>query len=53
MECPFKEQIELGSLVCDFGGVCHEPGVVQCPTEIFNKCQMGNLLELAEAQRQN
>ena len=39
MECQFKEQLSNGSTVCDFGGVHHEPGATQCPTEIFNKCQ--------------
>lgn len=42
MECPFKEQLNNGSMVCDFGGLHHEPGVTQCPTEIFNKCQSGD-----------
>lgn len=39
MDCPFKEQLVNGSMVCDYGGVRHEPDVEQCPTEIFNRCQ--------------
>lgn len=39
MECPFKEQLNNGSMVCDFGGLRHEPDVTQYPTEILNKCQ--------------
>lgn len=42
MKCPFKEQLKSGSMVCDYGGMRHEPGVVQCPTPIFNKCQSGD-----------
>lgn len=35
-ECPFGE---CSDIVCDFMGVKHEEPVVQCPTQIFNKCQ--------------
>lgn len=39
MECPFKNELELGTMVCDAGyNKCHLP---QCPTENFNKCQEG------------
>lgn len=39
MDCPFKQQLAEGSMVCDYGGIRHGPGVEQCPTEIFNRCQ--------------
>ena len=38
MECPFKEYLN-NNLVCDYGGLKYEKGILQCPTEIFNKCQ--------------
>lgn len=34
--CPFKE---CGNITCDFMGVKPEDGIMQCPTQIFNKCQ--------------
>ena len=34
--CPFGE---CKDIVCDFMGVKHEGPVIQCPTQIFNKCQ--------------
>lgn len=37
--CPFNNKIE--NLCCDFGGMQPEPGDIQCPTCIFNKCQAG------------
>lgn len=37
MKCPFKKELELGTMVCDAGyDKCHSR---QCPTEIFNSCQ--------------
>lgn len=39
MECLFKEEVATGNFCCDFGSQCHEPGVEQCPTAIFNLCQ--------------
>lgn len=41
MKCPFKREIEKGTMVCDYGGQNYSdsPEVQQCPTEIFNKCQ--------------
>lgn len=37
MECPFKKELEEGSMVCDSGySKCNTP---QCPTNIFNQCQ--------------
>lgn len=38
-KCPFTNEIE--NLCCDFGGMRPEPGDIQCPTRIFNKCQLG------------
>lgn len=41
MDCPFERQRETGTMVCDYGGMRPEPGISQCPTEFFNKCQGG------------
>ena len=35
-ECPFGE---CGYITCDFMGIKHEDNIVECPTQIFNKCQ--------------
>ena len=35
-ECPFGK---CGYITCDFMGIKNEDNVVQCPTQIFNKCQ--------------
>lgn len=35
-ECPFGE---CENVVCDFMGIKHEEPVIQCPIQIFNKCQ--------------
>lgn len=40
MKCLFEKEITEGIMCCDFGGQCHEPGVEQCPTVIFNLCQL-------------
>lgn len=37
MKCPFKGKLK--DFCCDFGGCKPEPGAIQCPTSIFNKCQ--------------
>ena len=34
--CPFKE---CDKITCDYMGVKPEDGVMQCPTQIYNKCQ--------------
>ena len=36
-KCPFENKIK--NFCCDFGGMRPEPGDLQCPTRIFNKCQ--------------
>jgi hypothetical protein len=35
-KCPFKE---CNNITCDYMGVEPEDGIMQCPTQIFNKCQ--------------
>ena len=34
-KCPFKG---YKNMACDFIGIKHEDGSMQCPTQIFNKC---------------
>lgn len=38
MKCPFKEYLGK-NLICDYMGIKYQDKVLQCPTEIFNKCQ--------------
>ena len=39
MKCLFENEVKAGTMCCDYGGECHEQGVEQCPTVIFNMCQ--------------
>ncbi len=44
--CPFKE---CDKITCDYMGVKPEDGVMQCPTQIYNKCQSDIQFEVEEA----
>jgi len=43
MRCPFRKELAEGKMVCDCGYE-HTYDIPQCPTEIFNKCQIDEKL---------